>query len=53
MSDFAFGLFVAWLVIAYWPQYLEVVGAVAVTLLLFCAGWNWRKFATKKGWTKP
>lgn len=52
MSDFIFGAFVTWIILAVWKINQDAVGIVIVAISLFIGGWNWAKFAIKKGWIK-
>ena len=53
MNNFAIGLVTAWGLIMFYPKFGVVIGFVAVTLAVFCTGWDLAKYALKKGWTKP
>ena len=50
MSDFIFGVVVCWVVLAIWPEVVNIIGVVSITVSIFVGGWNWHKLVVKKGW---
>jgi len=52
MSDFIFGFMVCFTLLFYYPKLTDAIGIGGISVLLFTGGWNWAKFAVKKGWIK-
>ena len=52
MSEFIFGVAVCLVLLTNYPSWKDALTIVTIAIVLFTGGWNWAKFAIKKGWIK-
>lgn len=50
MGDIIFGMVICWVLLATWPEARDIFGVVVIASSIFVGGWNWHKFAVKRGW---